>query len=161
VGPYVNARLLPMPFTAEVLDRARGEGKRYGTSEDGKGQTIVIDYSSPNIAKPIGFHHIRTTFLGHAIANLYRSQGYTVQGINYLGDWGKQFGLVAIGFQEFGDPAKRNDMGHLVEVYVKANAKAEQDPAFDAKAREFFKKMEDNDPQALSLWEEFRNTSLA
>jgi arginyl-tRNA synthetase len=161
-GPYVNARVLPHPFTQEVLSAALSEGvKGYGSTQEGQGKTVVIDYSSPNIAKPIGFHHIRTTLLGHAIANLYRSQGYRVEGINYLGDWGKQFGLVAAGFHEFGDPARKKDMAHLVDVYVKANAKANEDPAFDEKARAFFRKMEESDPEATALWRELRETSLA
>jgi arginyl-tRNA synthetase len=121
---------------------------------------VVIDYSSPNIAKPIAFHHLRTTLIGHAIANLYRSQGWRVEGINYLGDWGKQFGLVAVGLAEYGDPALRGEMGHLVDVYVKANARADTDPAFDAQARAFFRKMEQGDPEARALWAELRETSL-
>lgn len=160
VGPYINARLLSQPYVGQVVDAARKGGSAYGASQDGAGKTVVIDYSSPNIAKPIGFHHIRTTLLGHAIANLYRSQGYRVEGVNYLGDWGKQFGLVAVGFKEFGDPARQQDMAHLVDVYVKANAKAEEDPEFDAKAKAFFREMEDGNEDALRLWREFRATSL-
>lgn len=162
VGPYVNARFTPLPFTAEVIDAARAAGRAYGGDADaGRGKTVAIDYSSPNIAKPIGFHHIRTTFLGHCIANIYRALGWRVEGINYLGDWGKQFGLVAVGFQEYGDPARINDMAHLVEVYVKANKRAEAEPAFDEKAREFFRRMEAGDAEALKLWNQFRETSLA
>ena len=161
VGPYVNARFAPLPFTAEVIDAARSAGLTYGGDPDaGRGKTVVIDYSSPNIAKPIGFHHIRTTFLGHCIANIYRALGWRVEGINYLGDWGKQFGLVAVGFQEYGDPARIDDMAHLVEVYVKANKRAEAEPAFDEKAREFFRRMEAGDAEALKLWNQFRETSL-
>lgn len=160
-GPYVNARIAAQPFTKEIIDAVRAHGHKWGTSTAGAGKTIVIDYSSPNIAKPIGFHHIRSTAIGHAIANLFRAQGYSVQGINYLGDWGKQFGLVAVGFQEFGDPERKKQMPHLVEVYVKANAKAEGDKAFDDKAREFFRRMESQDADALALWKEFRETSLA
>jgi len=159
-GPYVNARFSVVPFTQEVLDTARSGNARYGDSDAGQGKSVVIDYSSPNIAKPIAFHHIRSTVIGHALANLYASQGYRVEGINYLGDWGKQFGLVAVGFQEYGDPAQKHDMGHLVQVYVKANARAEQDKAFDDRARDFFKRMEDGDQEALALWKEFRDTSL-
>lgn len=159
-GPYVNARFLPMPFSAEVIDTARTEGLRYGNSDAGAGKTVVIDYSSPNIAKPIAFHHIRSTVIGHALANLHRSQGYRVEGINYLGDWGKQFGLVAIGFQEYGDPARKRDTAHLIEVYVKANARAEKEPEFDERARAFFRRMEQNEPEAIALWKEFRDTSL-
>src|SRR5918996_15699 len=159
-GPYLNARFELQPFTGEVIEAARSQGKSYGKSEAGAGKTVVIDYSSPNIAKPIAFHHIRSTMIGHALANLYRSQGWRVEGINYLGDWGKQFGLVAVGFQEYGDPARRDDVAHLVDVYIKANARAERDPAFDERARTFFKRMEDGDPEALKLWQEFRESSL-
>ncbi len=159
-GPYLNATFLPQPFHKDAIDAARTTGTRYGHSQDGAGKTVVIDYSSPNIAKPIGFHHIRSTVIGHSLANLYRSQGYSVAGLNYLGDWGKQFGLVAVGFQEFGDPALREDVKHLVSVYVKANEKAKADKTFDERAREFFRKMENGDAEALKLWREFRETSL-
>jgi arginyl-tRNA synthetase len=160
-GPYLNARFSPMPFTAEVIDQVRASGHNYGSSESGRGKTVVIDYSSPNIAKPIAFHHIRSTVIGHSLAELYRSQGYRVEGINYLGDWGKQFGLVAVGFQEYGDPSRKREVAHLVEVYVKANARAEADSAFDGRAREFFRRMESGDPTAIAIWRELRETSLA
>jgi len=159
-GPYVNARFEPPAFATRLLAEVRGAGVGYGSTASGRGRTVVIDYSSPNIAKPIGFHHLRTTLLGHAIANLYRSQGWRVEGINYLGDWGKQFGLVAVGLREYGDPARRGEMAHLVDVYVKANARAETDPAFDEEARAFFRKMERGDPEARALWSELRETSL-
>lgn len=160
-GPYVNARINSLPFTAQVIDAARSQGTRYGDGTAGRGKTVAIDYSSPNIAKPIGFHHIRSTAIGHAIANLHRAQGWKVEGVNYLGDWGKQFGLVAVGFSEFGDPTRRAQTAHLVDVYVKANARAEAEPAFDEQARVFFRRMEANDPDALALWREFRETSIA
>lgn len=159
-GPYVNARFSLQPFSGEVVDAVRAADRQYGASMSGEGKTVVIDYSSPNIAKPIAFHHIRSTVIGHALANLYRSQGWRVEGINYLGDWGKQFGLVAVGFQEYGDPARRDSVPHLVEVYVKANQRAEKEPAFDERAREFFRRMEANEPEAIALWKEFRETSL-
>jgi arginyl-tRNA synthetase len=159
-GPYVNARFQSPAFAAEVLAEVRMDAALYGSSEEGAGKTVVIDYSSPNIAKPIGFHHIRTTVLGHALANLHRHLGFRVEGINYLGDWGKQFGLVAVGFELFGDPSRRSDMAHLVDVYVKANARAEADPAFDERARAFFRRMETGDTEALGLWNEFREASL-
>src|SRR6185503_15951879 len=95
------------------------------TSEAGRGKTVVIDFSSPNIAKPLAFHHLRSTVIGAAIGRLHRASGWNVVGINYLGDWGKQFGLLATGFQRYGDPAKRTDAKHLVEVYVRANQEAD------------------------------------
>jgi arginyl-tRNA synthetase len=160
VGAYVNARVRPMPFMDDVITAARDARERWGHGSEGAGKTVVIDYSSPNIAKPIAFHHIRSTAIGHAIANLYRAQGWRVEGINYLGDWGKQFGLVAVGFQEFGDVERREQVAHLVEVYVRANERAEKEPAFDEMARAFFRRMEDGDVDALALWREFRETSL-
>lgn len=160
IGPYLNAQFSPTPFIEAVVNSSLMSETRFGHGTTGQDKTVVIDYSSPNIAKPIAFHHIRSTVIGNALANMYRSQGFRVAGINYLGDWGKQFGLVAIGFQEYGDPARRHDMQHLVEVYVKANARAEKEPAFDERARAFFRSMEDKDPQALMLWREFRETSL-
>ena len=160
LGPYVNARLRPLPFVREVIDTARSEGPRYGGGAEGQGRTVVIDYSSPNIAKPIAFHHIRSTMLGHSLANLHRALGWRVEGINYLGDWGKQFGLVAVGLQEWGDPARRGEMAHLLEVYAKANARAEKEPAFDEAARAFFRRMEAGDADALALWRELREVSL-
>jgi len=159
-GPYVNAKFSLLPFTPEVIDAARSQGVRYGGGDVGAGKTVVIDYSSPNIAKPIAFHHIRSTVIGHSVANLHRALGYKVEGINYLGDWGKQFGLVAVGFQEFGVSERRKDMAHLVEVYVKANKRAEAEPAFDERARDFFRRMEAGEADALALWKEFRETSL-
>jgi arginyl-tRNA synthetase len=160
-GPYVNARFEMAAFIAAVVDEVRSQPERYASGRQGEGKTVVIDYSSPNIAKPIGFHHIRTTVLGHALANIHRHLGFRVEGINYLGDWGKQFGLVAVGFEVFGDASRRQEMAHLVEVYVKANARAETDPTFDARAKDFFRRMEMGDQEALGLWNDFRQASLA
>ena len=121
-GPYVNARFEPRAFIEGVLSEARGAGIGYGSTDAGAGKTVVVDYSSPNIAKPIAFHHLRTTLIGHAIANLYRSQGWRVEGINYLGDWGKQFGLVAVGLAEYGDPARRGDMAQARRIVLPRHA---------------------------------------
>lgn len=157
---YVNAKIIPEAFSKAVVEAVRAAGNTWGHGDSGKGKTVAIDYSSPNIAKPIAFHHIRSTAIGHAIANLHRAQGWKVEGIDYLGDWGKQFGLVAVGFQEWGDPKRKHEVAHLVDVYVKANQKAESDPSFDERARAFFRRMEDGDPEALAFWKECRETSL-
>jgi arginyl-tRNA synthetase len=165
---YVNARIRPMPFSSQVIDAARAQGPGYGGSATGRGKTVVIDYSSPNIAKPIAYHHIRSTAIGHALANLYRAVGYQVEGINYLGDWGKQFGLVAVGFQEWGDPARRFDVPHLLEVYQRASKRADGDKKanipgdaeFDERARAFFRRMESGDSDALEFWEGVRRVSI-
>lgn len=122
-GPYVNVDLCPAALARAVL--AVGQQQDFGRSQRGAGKTVVVEFSSPNIAKPLGFHHIRSTVIGAALARLYAADGWKVEAINYLGDWGKQFGLLATGFERHGDPARLEDAAHLVEVYVKANAEAD------------------------------------
>lgn len=122
-GPYVNVTYATQLLSTTVVPMARARG--YGGGDEGRGKTVVIDFSSPNIAKPLAFHHIRSTVIGAALSRLHAARGWNVVGINYLGDWGKQFGLLATGFRRHGDPAKRSDAKHLVEVYVKSNREAD------------------------------------
>lgn len=122
VGPYVNVTYSDVLLAETVVPAARTE--TYGENDSGAGKTVVIDFSSPNIAKPLAFHHVRSTVIGAAVSRLHAASGWKVVGINYLGDWGKQFGLLATGFRRHGNPALRADAKHLVEVYVKANAEA-------------------------------------
>lgn len=123
VGPYVNVTLAPEALAQAVVPAARRAD--FVQDDGGQGKTVVIDYSSPNIAKPLGFHHLRTTVIGAAIARLHAACGWKVVGINYLGDWGRQFGLLATGFVRHGDPNRRTDAKHLVEVYIQANREAD------------------------------------
>ncbi len=122
VGPYVNVTYADAMLAETVVPAARQDS--YGENDSGAGKTVVIDFSSPNIAKPLAFHHLRSTVIGGAIQKLHAASGWTVVGINYLGDWGKQFGLLATGFKRHGDPKKRANAKHLVEVYVAANKEA-------------------------------------
>jgi arginyl-tRNA synthetase len=122
-GPYVNVGFATRLLAETVVPLARAPG--FGGGEEGRGKTVVIDFSSPNIAKPLAFHHIRSTVIGAALGRLHAARGWRVVGINYLGDWGKQFGLLASGFLRYGDPARRADAKHLVEVYVRANKEAD------------------------------------
>jgi arginyl-tRNA synthetase len=122
-GPYVNVRLAPGRLADAIVLPARN--KTFGQSKKGAGKTVVIDFSSPNIAKPLAFHHIRSTVIGAAIGRLHRANGWNLVAINYLGDWGKQFGLLATGFQRHGNPQLRANAKHLIEVYVQANRDAD------------------------------------
>ncbi|KAG0367194.1 arginyl-tRNA synthetase [Gamsiella multidivaricata] len=128
----------------------------------GQGQVIAIDYSSPNIAKPFHGGHLRGTILGNFATRLLRGFGYQVVGINYLGDWGKQYGLMAVGFDRYGDRTKlhRDPIKHLYDVYVKINRDITENPELDKLANQYFKQMEDNEPKVLSLWQEFRALSI-
>ncbi len=123
VKEFVNVTFATSAIAAAIVPAARRAG--YGGSARDAGKTVVIDFSSPNIAKPLAFHHVRSTVIGAAIGRIHRALGWEVRGINYLGDWGKQFGLLASGFLRHGDPKKRGDARHLVEVYVEANREAD------------------------------------
>ncbi|QSS61210.1 arginyl-tRNA synthetase [Histoplasma capsulatum] len=142
---------------------------------------VIVEFSSPNIAKEFHAGHLRSTIIGAYISNLYKSMGWDVLKINYLGDWGKQFGLLAVGWQKFGSEElfQKEALKHLLDVYVKINAlfKSEQEASKSARdngqytleienrglyaeRNAFFKRMEDRDPEALSLWKRFRDISI-
>lgn len=123
VGPYLNFSFSAAALAELVVPAARGPD--FVRSEHGQNRTMVIDFSSPNIAKPLAFHHIRSTVIGAALSRIHAACGWKVVSINYFGDWGKQFGLLATGFARHGDPARREDAKHLVEVYVRASKEAD------------------------------------
>jgi arginyl-tRNA synthetase len=162
VGPYVNASINPAHLISAIVPEVRASGERFCTSEIGAGETVVIDYSSPNIAKPLGFHHLRSTMIGSALARIHGALGYQVVGINFLGDWGKTFGLLAEAVERFGDREKIASGGirYLLDLYVEANRVAAEDPAFDEAARAMFLKQEAGDEGAIALWRLFRSISL-
>ncbi|MBE7559883.1 arginine--tRNA ligase [bacterium] len=162
LGPFLNFRIKPDVLMESVLDRIYRERERYGTSQVGAGKTVVIDYSSPNIAKPFHVGHLRSTIIGNSIRRLYEALGYRVVGINYLGDWGKQFGLLVYAFRRWGSERKlrENAIGHLVELYIQANREAEADPSIHEEARRIFAGMEAGDEKTLALWRRFRELSI-
>ncbi|GAA5944220.1 hypothetical protein JCM1841_003037 [Sporobolomyces salmonicolor] len=134
----------------------------YGTNKSGKGKSVVVEFSSPNIAKPFHAGHLRSTIIGAFLANLHEANGYDVLRMNYLGDWGKQFGILAVGFERYGSEEKlaEDAITHLYEVYVKINKDGETDESIHDRAREFFVKMEAGDEAAVALWKKFRDLSI-
>ncbi|XP_053314577.1 probable arginine--tRNA ligase, mitochondrial [Spea bombifrons] len=158
----VNRELL----TKAVLHKISQDGQSYGLNTEllsvlPKRKTIV-EYSSPNIAKKFHVGHLRSTIIGNFIANLKEAVGNEVIRINYLGDWGLQFGLLGTGFSTFGceKELEANPLQHLFDVYVKINEAAEKDDAIRSSAKEFLKKLEEGHPQVLSLWTHFRDLSI-
>lgn len=135
----------------------------FGTNLSGEGKKILFDFSSPNIAKPFHAGHLRSTIIGAFLANLYEANGYQSIRLNYLGDWGKQFGVLAVGFEKYGseEELEKDAITHLYDVYVKINADGEKDPKVHDRAREFFVGMENGDEAALALWGKFRDLSIA
>lgn len=134
----------------------------YGTNQTGKGKSIIVEFSSPNIAKPFHAGHLRSTIIGAFIANLYEANGWYVERWNYLGDWGKQFGLLAVAWNKMGseEELEKDAVTHLYNIYVAINKEAEANPELHAEARAFFKKMEDGDETAVGLWRKFRDLSI-
>lgn len=166
-GPFLqfffSKSLLFNLVIKDVLTRTT----EYGLLPLGLGKKIVVEFSSPNIAKPFHAGHLRSTIIGGFLSNLYERAGWDVTRINYLGDWGKQFGLLAVGFEKYGDEKKlaTDPINHLFEVYVQINKDISDEPedavdGTNAKARAYFKRMEDGDTEALAIWKKFRELSI-
>ena len=134
----------------------------YGSSDVGKGKTIVIDYSSPNIAKPFHIGHLRSTVIGQSIKNIHRFCGYECVGVNHLGDWGTQFGKLIVAYKKWGDKVTIEQRGikALTEIYVRFHEEAEKDPSLEDEAREAFSKMEQGDSECIKLWKWFVDISI-
>ncbi len=159
-GPYVNFTVNRGKFAEAVLREAIAEGASYGRSSEGAGKVIAIDYSSPNIAKPFHVGHLRSTIIGGALYRLFAHLGYKPVGINHLGDWGTQFGKQIVGLKRWGSPSDLKDLMALNDLYVRYHREEELDPGLADEAREWFRKQEAGDPEALELWKAIRDTSL-
>ena len=136
-GPYVNLSVKRGAFAEAVLREAIAAGADFGRSAVGRGKTIVIDYSSPNIAKPFHVGHLRSTIIGGALYRLFGALGYTTVGINHLGDWGTQFGKQIVGLKRWGSGADLKDLEALKELYVRYHKEEERDPGLTEEAREW------------------------
>ncbi|KAF7728304.1 Arginyl-tRNA synthetase [Apophysomyces ossiformis] len=165
VGAFLNFRVRPTEYVRQTLLQIYQEGTSYGwaSTEKEKKGTVVIDYSSPNIAKPFHAGHLRSTILGNFIKQIHQAMGYSVIGINYLGDWGKQYGLLAVGYEKYGQKEKLEEdpIQHLYEVYVKINEESKTHPEIDAEAGRYFIRMEQGEEKSLAQWREFRELSIA
>ncbi len=156
-GPYVNFFFNRKTLAKKLVWEVINQKKDFGKSKIGDKKKIVVEFSAPNIAKPFGIGHLRSTIIGNSIANICEFQGFKVIRLNYFGDWGAQFGRLLVGYKKFGDETKlqRNPIKHLLDIYVKANKKS-----FDKQAAEEFKKLEEGDKEAVMLWRTFKEYSL-
>jgi len=162
IGPYVNFIINREILVEHVIKKIIKEGKGYGYTNEGKGKKIVIDFSSPNIAKPFSIGHLRSSIIGYSLYKIFNNLGYKSIGINYLGDWGTQFGQLIYEFKKHGSESrlKKEGIHYLLELYIKFNKDVEKNPELQEKAREEFKKLEEGDEESLKIWKKFREMSL-
>jgi arginyl-tRNA synthetase len=160
-GPYLNI-FVDKPFVVKEIVRNLYPGSKNKLGETGKGRTVVIDFSSPNIAKPFGIGHLRSTVIGSALYKIFTFLGYRAIGINHLGDWGTQFGKLITAFKRWGDESslRRDPIRYLLELYVRFHKEVVKQPSLDDEARSWFYKLENNDEDAGQLWEKFRALSI-
>lgn len=162
VGGYLNFYINNNILVEEVLKEFETKKENYGSSKVGEGKNIVIDYSSPNIAKPFHIGHLRSTVIGGALYNIYKYLGYNVTGINHLGDYGTQFGKLIEGYKRWGEEynIEENPIAELTKIYIRINELCKQDEKVLEECRNNFKKLEDGDSYCTEIWTRFRNLSL-
>ncbi|MBQ8208810.1 MAG: arginine--tRNA ligase [Clostridia bacterium] len=163
VNGYLNMYIGDKHYSEGVLADILAKGEKYGAPDFGKGKTVVLDYSSPNVAKPFHIGHLGTTVIGHSLKKLHEFAGYDCVGINYLGDWGTQFGKLIVAYRKWGsrEEVEQGGVDKLVELYVKFHNEAENDKALEDEARAEFTKLEHGDEENLDLWRWFVDVSLA
>ncbi|MBO1909923.1 arginine--tRNA ligase, partial [Microvirga sp. 3-52] len=162
VNGYVNIFLNRSQITSSLLDRIREQTKSYGSSDVGNNGVGTIDMSSPNIAKPFSMGHLRSTVIGNSISLLLEKNGYKTVKINYIGDWGTQFGKLLTAYRKWGNEqeVRTNPIQTLLKLYIQFHEDAEQDEALNDEGRAAFKALEDGDTEALALWDWFKSESL-
>jgi arginyl-tRNA synthetase len=160
-GPYLNFYLNRTEFNKDVLKETY-KNDNYGKKDIGKDRNVIVEFSSPNIAKPFHIGHIRTTVIGNAINNIYDFMGFNTIAINHLGDYGTQFGMLISAYKKWGnrDTIEKNPIKELLKLYIRFNKEAEEKPELNDEAREWFKKLEQGDEEAKSLWQWFKDVSL-
>ena len=161
-GPYVNFKIDRAALAEALIRSVYEERERFGGSDLGGGRTVLVEYSSPNIAKPFHIGHIRSTVIGAAIANILAFMGYKVERLNHLGDYGTQFGKLIVAYRRFGsrEEVERAPIETLLKYYVDFHTQAQHDPSLEAEARAAFAALERGEPEEHALWEWFRAESL-
>ena len=162
VGGYLNFYLKRGALAKEVVTEVLEKGDNYGKSDEGSGKKVLVEFSSPNIAKPFHIGHLVTTALGSSLERIYGFLGYDTVKINHLGDWGTQFGKLISAYKRWGDAAaiEADPINELLKIYVKFHTEAEAHPELEDEARAYFKLLEDGDEEITNLWKFFVDASL-
>ena len=161
-GGYLNFYVNKYNFAKNVLTDIYEKKEKYGATNVGDGRNVIIEYSSPNIAKPFHIGHLRSTVIGKALYNLYNFLGYNSIGINYLGDWGLQFGKVMAGISLWKEEYdfSEDEIATILKIYVRFNKEEKENEELTELARKMFKKLEDGEPEAVAQWKHIREISL-
>ena len=162
INGYINFFVNNKKLVENVLEEVEEKRENYGSSEIGEGKNIVIDYSSPNIAKPFHIGHLRTTILGNSLYKMYKFLNYNCVGINHLGDWGTQFAKLIEGYKRWGTEydIESNPIEELTKIYIRINDLCKEDESVLEQCRDNFKKLEDGDEYCVKIWQKFRELSL-
>ena len=162
VKGYLNFFIDRATYAEKVITRVLEEGDRYGADDSGAGKTVVLDYSSINIAKRFHIGHLSTTMIGNALYRLHRFFGWNAVGVNHLGDWGTQFGKMIAAYKRWGDKetVEKGGLDEMTRLYVRINKEAAENPALEEEGRAWFKKIEDGDEEALSIFNWFKSVTL-
>ena len=163
VNAYVNFFINRAYFASQVVSEVNDLGDQYGRSDHGAGRKVIVEYSSPNIAKPFHIGHIRSTVIGNAIYKLYDAIGFDVVRINHLGDYGTQFGKMIVAYRKWGSEEElaHDPIKTLLKYYTRFHKEAKDDPSLEDEARETFVRLEAGEPEEVALWKKFRELSLA
>ena len=161
-GGYLNFYINKQVLVKTVLEEIATKNENYGANNSGNGKNILVEYSSPNIAKPFHIGHLRNTVIGSSLYNIYKYLGYNTTGINHLGDYGTQFGKMIEGYKMFGndEALEKNPIDECMNIYVKINNLCKEDEAVLERCRENFKKIEEGDEYCVGLWNKFKDLSL-
>ncbi len=162
VNGYLNIKLDRAPFARSVCEKIESQGSKYGSDNEGEGKTVVLDYSSPNVAKPFHIGHLGTTVIGHSLKLMHEFAGYKCIGVNHLGDWGTQFGKLIVAYKKWGsaEEVETGGIDYLVALYVRFHKEAEEDSALNDVARAEFTRLEHNEPEEIALWHKFIDISI-
>ncbi len=162
VGAFVNLFVDKEKLSIDILKECINLDSNYGNSSFGEGKNVTLDYSSPNIAKSFSIGHLRSTMIGNSLKLLHQKCGYNTFSINYLGDWGTQFGKMIVAYKKWGnyDEIMKDPINNLTALYVKFHKEAENDPSLEDEAREAFRQMELNNQEYIDLWKWIREESL-
>lgn len=162
VGAFINMFVDKTKLSLEIVKECINCNDNYGSSDIGNGKNVTLDYSSPNIAKSFSVGHLRSTMIGNSLKLILQKCGFNTFAINYLGDWGTQFGKMIVAYKKWGnkEDISKDPINKLSELYVKFHTEAEKDPSLEDEAREAFRKMELGDQEYLDLWKWIKDESL-